>query len=48
MGLKDFKEVEIRSAVMRIEVTITHNHIAKLMGMDNKGRCALNTKVNNP
>ena len=48
MGLKEFKEVEIRSAVMVIEVTISNIHIEKHIGKDNKGRYALNTKHNSP
>lgn len=44
MVLEEFKEVEIRSIVMGINVTITQSHISKILKMDNIGRCALNTK----
>lgn len=44
MGLEEFKEVEMRYVVMGVNVSITQSHIAKLMNMDNIGRCVLNTK----
>lgn len=48
MGLNQFKEMEIKSVFMGVEVTTSQNHIAKLMGIDNKGRCPLNTKDDGP
>lgn len=48
MGLEEFKEVEIRSSSMGINMLITHSHIAKLLKIDNIGICALNTKYSNP
>ncbi|XP_058786331.1 uncharacterized protein LOC131660967 [Vicia villosa] len=47
MGLPEFKEVEINYELMGVDVTITLNHISKLLGMEIVGRYALNTKVNN-
>lgn len=44
IGLKEFKEVEIRSVVMGVEVTITQSHIAHLFGVFVKGRFTLNIK----
>lgn len=44
MGLKEFKEVEIRYAVMGVEVTITKSHIAQLIGVTNEGIYVTNTK----
>lgn len=46
MGLKEFKEVEIRYAIMGVNLDITQSHIAKLMKMDNIGIFDLNTKDN--
>lgn len=37
MGLKEFKEVEIRYVVMGVEVTITQSHIAQLIGVRDEG-----------
>lgn len=48
MGLEKFKKVEIRSALMGVNVAITQSHIAKLMKMENIGRYALNIKDNSP
>lgn len=44
MGLKEFKEVEIRSTVMGVEVTIIQSHISSLFGVSDNGRFSLNTK----
>lgn len=44
MGLKDFKEVEIKSVVMGVDVTITQRDISKMICLANEGRCAMNTK----
>lgn len=44
MGLKVFKEVDIRYAVMGVEVTITQSHIAQLIGVTNEGRRVFNTQ----
>lgn len=44
MGLKEFEEVEIRSVVMGVDITITQKIIAKLLGVSNTGRFTLNTK----
>ncbi|XP_050902473.1 uncharacterized protein LOC127114014 [Lathyrus oleraceus] len=48
MGLEDFKEVEIRSTVMGVNMTITQGHIAKHLNMDNIGRFYLNNKDSSP
>ncbi|KAK2427085.1 hypothetical protein QL285_025687 [Trifolium repens] len=37
VGLKPYKEREIRSNIMGINVVITQAHIAKILGLDNKG-----------
>jgi hypothetical protein len=37
MGLRPFKGKEIRSNLVGIEVIITQEHIAKLLGLDNEG-----------
>lgn len=44
IGLKEFKEVEIRPVVMDVDVTITQRHISKLMYVANEGRSIQNTK----
>lgn len=44
MGLSKFKEVEIRYVVIRVKVTITLNHIYKLMGLENVVKCVINMK----
>lgn len=46
MGMKEFEEVEIRSAVMGVDVTITQRIIAKLLRVTNTRRFILNTKKN--
>lgn len=40
MGLKEFKEVEIKPVVMGINVTITQRDITKLICVANEGRCS--------
>ncbi|KAK2443911.1 hypothetical protein QL285_014974 [Trifolium repens] len=37
LGLKPYREREIRSNVLGINVVITQAHIAKILGLDNKG-----------
>jgi hypothetical protein len=37
MGLRPFKGKEIRSYLLGIDVLITQEHIAKLLGLDNEG-----------
>ncbi|KAK2367887.1 hypothetical protein QL285_081130 [Trifolium repens] len=37
MGLRPFRGTEIRSNLVGIEVVITQEHIAKLLGLDNEG-----------
>jgi hypothetical protein len=37
MGLRPFRGTEIRSNLVRIEVVITQEHIAKMLGLDNEG-----------
>ncbi|KAK2437029.1 hypothetical protein QL285_021970 [Trifolium repens] len=37
LGLRPFKGKEIRSNIMCINVLITQEHIAKILGLDNKG-----------
>ncbi|KAK2374420.1 hypothetical protein QL285_075384 [Trifolium repens] len=37
MGLRSFRGTEIRSNLVGIEVVITQEHIAKLLGLDNEG-----------
>lgn len=44
IGLPEFKKVQIISLVMGLKVTITLNHISKLLGMENIDSCALNMK----
>ncbi|CAL5188753.1 unnamed protein product [Lathyrus oleraceus] len=48
MGLKEFEEVEIRSVVTGIDVTIIQNTIVKLLSVSTVGKCTLNTKENSP
>lgn len=48
MGLKEFKEMEIRFVVMGVSVTITQKIIAKLLGVSTMGMCTLNTKESHP
>lgn len=48
MGLKKFEEVDIRSAVMGVDVTITWKIISKLFGVSNIGRFILSTKESSP
>lgn len=48
MGLEEFKEEEIRSVVMGINVTVTQSHISQLMNTENIGRYSLNTKDSSP
>lgn len=48
MGLKEFEEVEIRSDVMGVDVTVTQKIIAKFLGVSPMRRCTLNTKESNP
>lgn len=44
MGLKEFEEVEIKSVVMGVDVTITEKIISKLLSVSNTRRFILNTK----
>lgn len=44
MELKWFKKVEISSTVMGVKLTITQNHIAQVIGVENEGWSVLNTK----
>lgn len=44
MGIRDFEEVEIRSVMVDVGITITQNIIAKLLGATNIERFILNTK----
>ncbi|KAK2450535.1 hypothetical protein QL285_009648 [Trifolium repens] len=37
LGLKPYREREIRSNILGINVVITQTHIAKILGLDNKG-----------
>jgi hypothetical protein len=37
MGLRPFRGIEIRSNLVGIEVVITQEHIAKMLGLDNEG-----------
>lgn len=37
LGLKPYREREIRSNILGINVVITQAHIAKILGLDNKG-----------
>ncbi|XP_050896277.1 uncharacterized protein LOC127103022 [Lathyrus oleraceus] len=46
--LKKFEEVEIRSAVMGIDVIITQKTIVKLLKAPNSGKFVVNTKDNSP
>ncbi|KAK2356935.1 hypothetical protein QL285_094252 [Trifolium repens] len=46
MGLRPFKGKEIRSNLVGIEVIITQEHIAKLLGLDNEGELINQYKAN--
>jgi hypothetical protein len=46
LGLRPFKEKEIRSNLQGIEVLITQEHIAKMLGLDNRGEKVGLYKVN--
>jgi hypothetical protein len=46
MGLRPFKGKEIRSNLVGIEVIITQEHIAKLLGLDNEGELINQCKAN--
>jgi hypothetical protein len=46
MGLRPFKGKEIRSNLVGIEVIITQEHIAKLLGLDNEGELINQYKEN--
>ncbi|KAK2389989.1 hypothetical protein QL285_063540 [Trifolium repens] len=45
MGLRPFKGKEIRSNLVGIEVVITQEHIAKMLGLDNEGELINQYKV---
>jgi hypothetical protein len=45
LGLRPFRGTEIRSNLLGIEVVITQEHIAKLLGLDNEGEIISNYKV---
>ncbi|MCI27924.1 hypothetical protein A2U01_0049124, partial [Trifolium medium] len=38
MGLEDFKEVEIRSTIAGMDITIIKGHFVKLLGLEDKGK----------
>lgn len=46
VGLKKFEEVEIRSAIMAIDVVITKKTISKLLSSPNFGRFVVGFKDN--
>lgn len=48
MCLKKFEDVEIRSAVMGVDVIITQKTIVKILKVTNSRRFILNTKENSP
>jgi hypothetical protein len=37
MGLRPFKGKEIRSNILGVDVLITQEHVAKILGLDNEG-----------
>jgi hypothetical protein len=45
LGLRPFRGTKIRSNLLGIEVVITQEHIAKLLGLDNEGEIISNYKV---
>ncbi|MCI00252.1 cullin-like protein, partial [Trifolium medium] len=46
MGLEEFKEVEIRSTVVGLDITITRRHFVKLLGLEDKGKIISEYKDN--
>ncbi|MCI26864.1 disease resistance protein, partial [Trifolium medium] len=45
-GLEEFKEVEIRSTIVGLDIIITKAHFVKLLGLEDKGKIISDYKDN--